>query len=133
MLNRHDAREKLVFTIYQHLLLRKDLPVCFENNFEEEEYDEFISSIRDDLIENEENYIEEIGKYLVKWTFDRLNLVEQAILLETVSELHLDINDKAVVIDEAISLAKTYCDDDSYKYINGVLDHICNSSLSAVC
>ncbi len=133
MLNRHEAREKLVFTIYQHLLLHKDLPVCFENNFEEEEYDEFITSVRDDLIDNEDKYIEEIGKYLVKWTFDRLNLVEQAILLETVSELHLDINDKAVVIDEAIILAKTYCDDDSYKYINGVLDHICNSSLSAVC
>ena len=61
MLNRHDAREKLVFTIYQHLLLRKELPACFENNFEDEEYDEFIANVRDDLIENEENYIDEIG------------------------------------------------------------------------
>lgn len=133
MLNRHEAREKLVFTIYQHLLLHKDLQACFDNSFEEEEYDAFTAGIRDDLIENEEKYIEEIGKHLVKWTFDRLNLVEQAILLETVSELHRNINDKAVVIDEAIILAKTYCDEDSYKYINGVLDNICNSSLSAVC
>ena len=133
MLNRHDAREKLVFTIYQHLLLRKELPACFENNFEDEEYDEFIANVRDDLIENEENYIDEIGQHLVKWTFDRLNLVEQAILLETVAELHLNINDRAVVIDEAVILAKTYCDDDSYRSINGVLDHICNSSQSAVC
>ena len=128
MSNRHENREKIVFTIYQHLLLHKDLPACFEDNFLEEEYDEFVVSIRDDLIENEENYIEEIGNYLVKWTFDRLNLVEQAILLETVSELHLNLNDRAVVIDEAVILAKTYCDEDSYKYINGVLDHICSKS-----
>lgn len=133
MLNRHDAREKLVFTIYQHLLLHKELPACFENNFEDGEYDEFITNVRDDLIENEKNYIDEIGKYLVKWAFDRLNLVEQAILLETVAELHLNLNDRAVVIDEAVILAKTYCDDDSYRFINGVLDHICNSSQSAVC
>ncbi|MBQ1534666.1 MAG: transcription antitermination factor NusB [Erysipelotrichaceae bacterium] len=133
MLNRHDAREKLVFTIYQHLLLHKELPACFENNFEDGEYDEFITNVRDDLIENEKNYIDEIGKHLVKWTFDRLNLVEQAILLETVAELHLNLNDRAVVIDEAVILAKTYCDDDSYRFINGVLDHICNSSQSAVC
>ncbi|MBQ1787373.1 MAG: transcription antitermination factor NusB, partial [Erysipelotrichaceae bacterium] len=124
MLNRHDAREKLVFTIYQHLLLHKELPACFENNFEDGEYDEFITNVRDDLIENEKNYIDEIGKHLVKWTFDRLNLVEQAILLETVAELHLNLNDRAVVIDEAVILAKTYCDDDSYRFINGVLDHI---------
>ncbi|MBQ6126553.1 MAG: transcription antitermination protein NusB, partial [Erysipelotrichaceae bacterium] len=128
MLNRHDAREKLVFTIYQHLLLHKELPACFENNFEDGEYDEFITNVRDDLIENEKNYIDEIGKYLVKWAFDRLNLVEQAILLETVAELHLNLNDRAVVIDEAVILVKTYCDDDSYRFINGVLDHICNSS-----
>ena len=133
MLNRHDAREKLVFTIYQHLLLHKELPACFENNFEDGEYDEFITNVRDDLIENEKNYIDEIGKHLVKWTFDRLNLVEQAILLETVAELHLNLNDRAVVIDEAVILAKTYCDDDSYRFINGALDHICNSSQSAVC
>ena len=133
MLNRHDAREKLVFTIYQHLLLHKELPACFENSFEDGEYDEFITNVRDDLIENEKNYIDEIGKHLVKWTFDRLNLVEQAILLETVAELHLNLNDRAVVIDEAVILAKTYCDDDSYRFINGVLDHICNSSQSAVC
>ena len=128
-----NRREKIVFTIYQHLLLHKDLADCFENNFEEDEYDEFVLSVRDDLISNESNYIDEIGKYLVKWTFERLNLVEQAILLETVSELHMNINDKAVVIDEAIIMTKTYCDEESYRYINGVLDNICNSSLSAAC
>ena len=127
MLNRHEYREKIVFTLYQHLLLHKDLEECFEDNFEEDT-DEYMVTIRNDLLENEDVYISEISEYLNKWTFDRLNLVEQAILLETVSEIKLSLNDKAVVIDEAVILAKEYCDEDSYKFINGVLDHICSNS-----
>ena len=125
MLNRHELREKIVFALYQHRLLHSDLYECFSNNFEDIPEDDFVKSIKIDLIENEDNYIEEISKYLVKWSFDRLNLVEQAILLESASEIKLNLNDSAVVIDEAVILTKKYCDDESYKYINGVLDNIC--------
>lgn len=127
MLNRHEYREKIVFALYQHLLLHKTLRECFDNNFEEVGYDEFTIKIFEDLSINENNYIEEISKYLVKWSFDRLNLVEQAILLEATSELKLSLNEKAVIIDEAVILTKTYCDEESYKYINGVLDNLCNN------
>ena len=126
MLNRHETREKIVFALYQHLLLSKDINECFNDNFENEEPDEFVDKIRDDLIINKTNYIYEIGQFLVKWTFDRLNLVEQAILLQAVSEIKSNLNEAPVVIDEAIILTKQYCDEESYKYINGVLDNICN-------
>ena len=126
MLNRHEIREKLVFALYQHLLLKKDINVCFLDNFEDIEYDDFIDSISKDLLKNKSDYIYEISQYLVKWTFDRLNLVEQAILLEAVSEIKLNLNERAVIIDEAVILTKKYCDEESYKYINGVLDNICN-------
>ncbi len=125
MLNRHETREKIIFALYQHLLLRKDINACFLNNFEEDELDDFIRDIRIDLINNEDTYINELSQYLVKWTFDRLNLVEQAILLEAISEMKLHLNEKAVVIDEAVIFTKSYCDEQSYKYINGVLDKIC--------
>jgi len=127
MLNRHEYREKIVFALYQHLLLHKDLYTCFEDNFEEGEVDDFVISIRDDIYENKDAYIKEISSHLKKWSFDRLNLVEQAILLETVSEIKQSLNDKAVVIDEAVIMAKEYCDEEAYKYINGVLDNICSS------
>ena len=126
MLNRHEYREKIVFSLYQHLLLHKDLNSCFDDNLEEE--DEYVIALRNDLIANKDAYIEEISKYLNKWSFERLNLVEQDILLETVSEISQGLNDKAVVIDEAVIMAKEYCDEEAYKYINGVLDHICSKS-----
>lgn len=127
MLNRHEEREKIVFALYQHLLLKKDINVCFANNFEDQDLNDYIRDIRQDVIDNKESYIEEISEHLVKWSFDRLNLVEQAILLEATSEIKLKLNENAVIIDEAIILAKHYCDEESYKYINGVLDKICNS------
>lgn len=127
MLNRHEYREKIVFALYQHLLLHKDIDLCFEENFEDDD-SEFVLAVRNDLKQNKESYIAEISSYLNKWTFDRLNLVEQAILLETVSEIKQGLNDKAVVIDEAVIIAKEYCDEESYKFINGVLDQVCSSS-----
>ncbi|MBR5755817.1 MAG: transcription antitermination factor NusB [Erysipelotrichaceae bacterium] len=126
MLNRHEYRERLVFVLYQHLLLDKDLYECFRDTFEDDD-DLFINTVVQDLHENEEKYIEEIGQYLKSWTFDRLNYIEQAILLVAVSEMKLGINDRSVIIDEAVILAKEYCDEESYKYINGVLDNICSS------
>ena len=39
-------------------------------------------------------------------------------------ELDLDVSPKAIVIDEAVTLAKKYCDEETYKLINGVLDHL---------
>lgn len=125
MLNRHEIREKIIFALYQHLLLHYDLNECFMNNFENIN-DEFIETIKNDLINNEIDYIYQIGENLVSWTFDRLNLVEQAILLEATSEIKTKLNEEAIVIDEAVIFAKEYCDDESYKFINGVLDKICN-------
>lgn len=125
MANRHEVREKIIFSIYQHLLLHKDLNACFNDNFEQ--MDEFVQIIRLDLLKNENSYIETINPYLNKWSFDRLNLVEQAILLESYSEIINKLNDHAVVIDEAVILCKQYCDEESYKYINGVLDNLCKN------
>ena len=124
MLTRHGYREKIIFVLYRHLLLHKDLRQCYEEDLETEK-DAFTDQIIEDIVINKEKYIAEISQYLVKWTFDRLNLVEQAILLETVSEMKQKLNDRAVVINEAVIFSKEYCDDESYKYINGVLDHIC--------
>ena len=58
------------------------------------------------------------------WSFDRLSVLEQAILLVSLQEILQNDIPKPVVINEAIKLAKKYCDDDSYKLINGVLDQL---------
>ena len=50
--------------------------------------------------------------------------IDQAILLVGTSEYNLNKDNKKIIIDEAVRIAKEYSDDDSYKYINGVLDNL---------
>lgn len=63
--------------------------------------------------------------YLVKWKWERLPLLTQAILLMSYSHFYYvekDV-DKAVIINIAVSLAKKYIDDKQAKFINGILDN----------
>jgi N utilization substance protein B len=60
-----------------------------------------------------------------KWDFSRLNRVSLAILRMSVySLLYQKDTHPTVVIDEAIDIAKEYGADDSFKFINAVLDTI---------
>ena len=65
-----------------------------------------------------------INKNLKDWSFDRLGYIEQAILLLATHEITAGEVQKPVVINEAVEFAKKYCDEDSYKFINGVLDRL---------
>ncbi|MBQ3419179.1 MAG: transcription antitermination protein NusB [Erysipelotrichaceae bacterium] len=121
-MNRHEARLHVIFALYQHLLLNKDLNECFLDNFETD--NEIVLALKEDIKNNVDIYIDEINKHLKRWSFDRLSFIDQAILLEACSEIKLNLNNKNIVIDEAIIIAKEYSDDDSYKYINGVLDNL---------
>ena len=122
-MNRHEYRVQIIFALYQSLLLNKDLRLSFDDNFAGDD-NEFLCKLKEDLILNYRNYIEDISPLLTKWTFDRLSYIEQAILLESASEIKLGLNNKNIVINEAIKITKEYCDEDSYKYINGVLDKL---------
>ena len=54
----------------------------------------------------------------------RLGYVEQAILLMACCGIDLEIVPKPIVVDEAVTLAKKYCDEPAYRLINGVLDQL---------
>lgn len=123
-LTRHMLREKGMTCIYQHLLLNKDIKeVVFENS-EDNQVDGFLYAITIDCVKYKDIYIEKINELLKGWEFSRLGYLEQAILLIAVCELDFEITPKAIVINEAIQLAKRYCGDDAYKLINGVLDRL---------
>ena len=64
-----------------------------------------------------------ISAYLKDWTFERLNYLEQAILLSAYTQNKYMEQPKIIAINVAVDLAKKYCDDNSYKFINGVLDN----------
>ena len=66
-----------------------------------------------------------ITKNFENWDFNRLKLVDKAILrLSTYSLLFQQDTDPRIVINEAVTIARTYGTDDSFKFVNAVLDSI---------
>lgn len=66
-----------------------------------------------------------IKKHLKNWDFSRLNRVDLAILRMSVfALLHQDDVPASIVIDEAVDISKEFGTDDSYRFVNGVLDGI---------
>ncbi len=125
-MNRHEQRITAMNSVYQHLLLSKDIRECvFENMKGANEIDGYLYSLTIGTVENEYVFIQKINDLLRDdWTFSRLSVIEQAILLISFQDILANETPKAVAINEAVTLTKKYCDDDSYKLINGVLDRL---------
>ncbi len=73
-------------------------------------------------------HIDEIKKSYVpnlrKWTWERLALIERAILMLSYSHYYYVGNvDKKVVINVAVELAKEYLDSKDYKFVNAILEN----------
>jgi len=70
-----------------------------------------------------------ISSHLQNWTFERLKRVDLAVLRTGAYALLFQKDIPAqITIDEAIEIAKEFGSEDSYRFINGVLDGIWKSS-----
>ncbi len=82
------------------------------------------------LISGTINHIEEVDEVIKRhltqnWEFSRVNKVSLAILrISSYSLLFQPEIHPTIVIDEAIDIAREYGADESYKFINAVLDNI---------
>lgn len=76
-------------------------------------------------LENIDEIDATIKLHLSHWPFERLKKVDLAILrMGTYSLLYQKDIPPQITIDEAIEIAKEFGSEDSYKFINGVLDGI---------
>ena len=76
-------------------------------------------------IENIKDIDAMIKKHLQHWDFSRLNRVDLAILRMSVySLMYQEEIAPSIVIDEAIGISREFGTDDSFRFVNGVLDSI---------
>ena len=127
MKNRSELREVIMKVIYQVNLLEDtnldyDLGDLIKEQLETK--NDFVNSSVDGIIEHKKEIYELANKYLNKWTIERLNKVDQAILALGIYELMYTDTPSIVAINEAIELSKVYSDESVTKMINGVLDKI---------
>jgi len=62
--------------------------------------------------------------YLKGWTFDRINKIDLTLLRLAIYEIKYIKTPASIVINEIVEISKKYGTDDSFRFINGVLDRI---------
>ena len=70
---------------------------------------------------------EQIIPFLENWKFERIGRCTLLVLRYAIWEMLYSTTPHTIVINEAIELAKCFAEQDSYKFVNGILDKIYNS------
>ncbi len=128
MATRHQARKAVVGLLYAYDLGNDGIEKFADEILEEDKIRnkqrDFSRKLFKGTIDNLETLDKEIQKHLESWDYEKIGKVEKAILRLGAYEIMIDKNDRAIVINEAIELAKELADDKSPQFINGVLDAI---------
>ncbi len=128
MATRHQARMAVVSLLYAYDLGNGNIAEHSDEILEEKKIRnkqrDFALTLFDGVMENLPRVDNAIIKHLKDWDFERLGSVERATLRLGAYEIIFSELDSAVVINEAIEVAKAFATEQSPKFINGVLDAI---------
>lgn len=117
---RHQARERALEILYEATI--KDRPVAQIIQSLALAPDPYTVSIVFASEQNRSRAEQLIERNLQDWTLERLALIDRLILTMAIGELLLEEPPPtAVVLDEAVELAKVYSTDGSASFVNGVL------------
>ena len=120
---RHHARERALEIMYEASIKERsvasvlnDLPV---------RPDDYVVLILTSAATHQERANELISRFSIDWPLDRLALVDRLVMTLAIGEILMDDPPPtAVILDEAVELAKTYSTDGSPSFVNGVLSSI---------
>lgn len=126
MATRHQARTAVVGLLYAFDLGNENIAHFSDDILEEgkirNKQKEFSNILFAGTIENLEMLDKEIEANLTDWDYSGIGKVEKAIMRLGAYEILVAKTDKAIIINEAVELAKKLADDKSPQFINGVLD-----------
>jgi N utilization substance protein B len=123
---RTTSRRLAMQAIYQSELSKTSIDEALTNLFGEEELAEdtreFTKKLAEGVLGKKEDLDRKIKEFSKNWEIGRISMINKAILMLALYELIYEKDTpKAVVINEALELAKRYSDPESAKFINGIL------------
>lgn len=136
MRKRTQAREYALQILYQYEVNPDDLNEIFKSFWEShdsnEEVREFTSRLVRGTLDNIKYVDEVVVKYAENWQLHRMAAVDRNILRFAAYEIIFceDVPPK-VTINEAVNIAKKFSQEDSGKFVNGVLDRIGHAEQSS--
>jgi N utilization substance protein B len=121
--SRHQQRERALGLLYEaELKAQSPLEVLDGLPLRPDDY---VCTLLHQAVQTRDEADRLITGASVGWPLDRMAVVDRLVLRLAVGELlDHDGPPKAVVIDEAVELAKTYSTDESGSFVNGILSTI---------
>ncbi|HZZ96876.1 MAG TPA: transcription antitermination factor NusB [Jatrophihabitantaceae bacterium] len=127
MAARSKARKRAVDVLYESDVRMVDSAVTLRDRIElaDPPVNEFTVALVEGAREHRARIDEILSAYADGWTIDRMPGVDRAVLRLGVYELlYRDDVPDAVVIDEAVELAKSLSTDESPRFVNGILARV---------
>ncbi len=120
---RHQQRERALSLLYE-AELKGESPLRVVDELAVPA-DPFVRTLVEQTVASRGEADRRIVAASVGWPLERMAVIDRIVLRMAVAEL-LDADGPpvAVVIDEAVELAKTYSTDDSGRFVNGILSTI---------
>ena len=124
-MSRSSAREYALMVVYSNDVNPESSEIIPDTEESLSEKDRLfanllVSSVSENLATIDEN----IAKHLKNWSINQLNIVDKSILRLAIAEFTYseDSSEKKIIINEAVELAKKYGGENSYRFINGILN-----------
>ena len=131
---RHRAREAALQILYQWDLARRDIVKTAGTFFDlqwpntdppADDLRDFATALARDTTERLDEIDPLIAETAERWRPERMAILDRLIMRMAVCEMLRDASTPpAVVINEALELARTFTTEESVKFINGMLDAI---------
>ncbi|ARI77099.1 transcription antitermination factor NusB [Halobacillus mangrovi] len=121
-MKRRTAREKAFQALFQINNSDIDTDEAIQHVVEEPVVDAFLHDLVHGVMNHRSEIDDRISSNLENWSFNRLPKVEKTVLRMAAYEMKYKEDVPAqVAINEAVELAKIFGEEDSGKFVNGVL------------
>lgn len=127
---RHQARRIAVSIIYSTEITKSSNPILLteeiiETSKDALEIENFDKKLLESIISGINEHRDEIRELILKnsidWALEKIYKIDFSILLTAIWEIKFGNTPMKVVIDEAVELAKEFGEEESPKFINGIL------------
>jgi transcription antitermination protein NusB len=121
--NRHRARERALEIFYESTI--KERPVAVIVPDLRTTPDAYVLELLASAVAHQVEANELMSELSIDWPLERIALVDRLIMTLAVGEMLMEnAPPAAVILDEAVELAKVYSTDGSSSFVNGVLSSI---------
>lgn len=140
MAARHRSRKRALQVLFEWDMRRESadraISHYYETLYSEESErqpkpDRFMEELVRGTVENVEGIDRRIENKAEHWRLERMAAVDRNILRLAIYELSAKAVPAAIIIDEALELARQFSGDESLSFINGVLDAVNRDAFAA--